>query len=447
MFGFRALGRVRVPHRKYTADQAGVRMNPKGDILLPLAQHIGAPATPIVKAGDEVLVGQKVAEANGAVSSPIYASVSGKVLKIEPYLRPDGRTVDAIRIAPDGEMKVFDGITPPDVHDLDSLLDAVRESGLVGLGGAGFPAAVKLAAQKAGKIDTVILNGAECEPYITSDTRAMLDGAEWIYKGVALLKKYLGTSVIIGIEENKPDCINKMQATFAEVEGVRVQALPSLYPQGAEKVLIYNTMRRIVPEGKLPADVGVLVVNVSSLMYLAKYVETGMPLVERLVTVDGSAIREGKNVFAPIGTSAAELIEFVGGFADPEDVGRVTYGGPMMGICLASLSEPVLKTTNALVALNRKDSKEPTPTACIHCGRCVAACPLDLNPTTFSRALAYGDKEERVKILTDAHITLCMECGCCSFVCPAKRPLVQNNRLGKAEVRNYKAHKATLKAE
>lgn len=447
MFGFRALGRVRVPHRKYTVDQAGVKMNPKGDILLPLAQHIGTPATPIVKAGDEVLVGQKVAEASGAVSSPIYSSVSGKVLKIEPYLRPDGRTVDAIRIAPDGEMKVFDGITPPDVHDLESLLEAVRESGLVGLGGAGFPAAVKLAAQRTGKVDTVIINGAECEPYITSDTRAMLDGAEWIYKGVELLKKYLGVNVIIGIEENKPDCIKKMKATFAELDGVRVNELPSLYPQGAEKVLIYNTMRRVVPEGKLPADVGVLVVNVSSLMYLAKYVETGMPLVERLVTVDGSAIREGKNVFVPIGTSASEVIDFVGGFADSEDVGRVMFGGPMMGICLSNLSEPVLKTTNALIALDKKDSKEPSPTACIHCGRCVAACPLDLNPTAFSRALAYGDKEERVKILLDAHIGLCMECGCCSFVCPARRPLVQNNRLGKAEVHHYKAHKATLKAE
>ena len=447
MFGFRALGNVHVPHRKNTAEHAGVKMNPKGDILLPLAQHIGAPATPIVKAGDAVLVGQKVAEANGPVSSPIYASVSGKVLKIEPYLRPDGRTVDAIRIAPDGEMKVYEGITPPEVHDLESFLNAVRESGLVGLGGAGFPAAVKLAAQKAGKIDTVILNGAECEPYITSDTRAMLDSADWIYQGVLLLKQYLGVEIIIGIEENKPECIEKMKETFADVEGVRVQALASLYPQGAEKVLIYNTMRRIVPEGKLPADVGVLVVNVSSLTYLAKYIKTGMPLVERLVTVDGSALKEGKNVFAPIGTSAGELIDFVGGFIDEEDVGRVLSGGPMMGICLANLNEPTLKTTNALIALNRKDSKEPTPTACIHCGRCVAACPFDLNPTTFSRALAYEDKEERVKILLDAHIGLCMECGCCSFVCPAKRPLVQNNRLGKAEVHQYKAHKASLKSE
>ena len=182
-------------------------------------------------------------------------------------------------------------------------------------------------------------------------------------------------------------------------------------------------------------------------MYLAKYIKTGMPLVERLVTVDGSALKEGKNVFAPIGTSAGELIDFVGGFIDEEDVGRVLSGGPMMGICLANLNEPTLKTTNALIALNRKDSKEPTPTACNHCGRCVSACPFDLNPTTFSRALAYEDKEERVKILLDAHIGLCMECGCCSFVCPAKRPLVQNNRLGKAEVHRYKAHKAALKAE
>lgn len=444
MFGF--LGNLHIPHRKNTADMPAVKLNPSGEILLPMAQHIGAPATPIVKAGDSVKVGQKIAEANGAVSSPIYATVSGQVVKVEPYLRSNGQTVDAIRIAPDGEMTPYEGITPPEITDAESFLSAVRESGIVGLGGAGFPTSIKLAAQTKGKIDTIILNGSECEPYITSDTRAMIDGADWIYKGVLLLKKYLGVeNYIIAIEKNKPQCIQKMQEVFAEMNEVRVDALPSLYPQGAEKVIIYNTTKRVVPEGKLPADVGVLVINVSSLLALAQYVETGMPLVSRIVTVDGDAIKEPKNVETPIGVSAKELILFAGGFVDEEDVGKVLYGGPMMGICLSSLNEPVMKTTGAILAFTKKTSKSQEPTACIHCGRCLAACPLDLDPVTFSRALSYGSEEERVQILLDAHIGLCMECGCCSYVCPAKRPLVQNNRLGKAEVREYQAHQATLK--
>ena len=443
MFGF--LGNLHIPHRKNTAGMPAVKLNPTGEILLPVAQHIGAPATPIVKAGDSVQVGQKIAEANGLVSSPIFATVSGKVLKIEPYMLSSGKTVDAIRIAPDGEMTPYEGITVPEVSDLSGFIGAIRESGIVGLGGAGFPSAVKLLASEKGTIDTIILNGSECEPYITSDTRAMIDGAEWIYKGVLLLKKYLGVQrYIVGIEKNKPECIQKMREIFADEAEVSVVALPSLYPQGAEKVLIYNTMRRVVPEGKLPADVGVLVVNVSSLLALAKYMETGMPLVSRMVTVDGDAIKEPKNVEVPIGTSAQELISFAGGFVDEEDVGKVIYGGPMMGICLASLAEPVLKTTGAILAFTKKTSKMDEPTACIHCGRCVSACPYDLDPTAFSGALAYGDKETRVKLLQDAHIGLCMECGCCSYVCPAKRPLVQNNRLGKAEVRDYLAHQATL---
>ena len=444
MFGF--LGNLHIPHRKNTAGSPAVKLNPTGEILLPTSQHIGTPATPIVKAGDAVKVGQKIAEADGFVSSPIYATVSGTVLKIEPHLLPSGKTVDAIRIAPDGEMTPYEGIAAPEITDLESFVAAVRESGIVGLGGAGFPAAVKLLASKDGKIDTIILNGSECEPYITSDTRAMLDGAEWIYKGVLLLKKYLGVeNYIIGIENNKPDCIAKMKEIFSGVSGVKIVPLPSLYPQGAEKVLIYNTTKRVVPEGKLPADVGVLVINVSSILALAQYIETGMPLVSRVVTVDGDAIREPKNIEAPIGTTVAELIAFAGGFVNEEDVGKVLYGGPMMGTCIASLEEPTMKTIGAILAFTKKTSKTQEATACIHCGRCVSACPYDLNPTVFSAALAYRDQETRVQILQDAHIGLCMECGCCSYVCPAKRPLVQNNRLGKAEVRNYLAHQSTLK--
>ena len=272
----------------------------------------------------------------------------------------------------------------------------------------------------------------------------MLDGSDLIFEGVSLLKKYITglKKVVIGIEKNKPECIEEMARIFQDDEKVFIQPLPSMYPQGGEKVLIYNTTERVVPEGKLPADVGVLVINVTSLAILAKYVKTGMPLVEKCVTVDGSAIKTPKNVLAPIGTPIKDLIDFVGG---AEDMGKILFGGPMMGVPAASVDEPISKTTNAVTVLNVKDATEPEESACIHCGRCVAACPLSLNPTAFSKALDFENKEERVARLEDAKILLCMECGCCSYVCPANRPLVQNNRLGKVEVREYKAHLATLK--
>lgn len=421
-----------------------VRMTPPAEVLLPTCQHIGAPATPIVKVGDTVKVGEKIAEASGYVSSPVYASVSGKVAKIESYHRPDGRMVPAIRIISDGEMTLYENITPPTVTDLESLVAAVRESGLVGLGGAGFPTSVKLDALKKGEIDTVVINGAECEPYITSDTRTMLDKTELIVKGIEIMKKHMPTvkRYIFGIEKNKPECIAKINEAFAGCEDVSVTTLPSLYPQGGEKVIIYNTTRRIVPEGKLPADVGVLVVNVTSLATLAEYITTGMPLVEKCVTVDGSAVAEPKNVIAPIGTSMRDIVEFAGGLK--EAPGKVLFGGPMMGVCSRSLDEPIAKTTNAVTVLNVKESTEPPVTACIHCGRCVSACPLGLNPTAYARALNLEGKEERVARLEEYKLNLCMECGCCSYVCPANRPLVQNNRLGKAEIREYKTYLAEL---
>lgn len=447
MFGFKLLGKTHIPHYKNTADLAPVRMTPPTEVLLPLSQHIGAPATAVVKVGDEVKVGQLVAEASGFVSSPIYASVSGKVVKIEDCLRPDGRTVPAIRIESDGLMTVSEDITPPEVSDFDSFVSAIRASGLVGLGGAGFPTSVKLDAVKKGEIKTIVINGAECEPFLTSDTRTMLDESESIYDGISLLEKYVPSaeSFIFGIENNKPECIEEIVRIFQDNEKVSVKPLPSLYPQGAEKTIIYNTTGLVVPEGKLPADVGVLVINVTSLSVLAKYIKTGMPLVERCVTVDGSAIAEPKNVIAPIGTSIRELIDFAGGFKNEEDVGKVLFGGPMMGIAAASLAEPITKTTGGITAFNVKDSTEQEASACIHCGRCVQTCPMSLNPTAFVKAMNIENVDERMERLEDASINLCMECGSCSFVCPARRPLVQNIRLGKGALRAYKTHKANLK--
>ena len=445
MFGFKFLGKTHIPHNKNTADMSPIRMEPPKEVLIPTIQHIGAPATPIVKVGDEVKVGQLIAEASGYVSSNIHSSVSGKVTKIDSYLRNDGKTIPAIRIESDGLMTPADGLTPPDVTDIASLVEAVKASGIVGLGGAGFPTSVKLDAIKQGKINTVVINGAECEPYITSDTRTMLDRPELVRAGIELLQRVAPAveRYVIGIESNKQSSIAKMTQIFAGDEKVTVKTLPSLYPQGAEKVLVHNTTGLDVPEGKLPADVGVLILNVTTLASIADYVKTGMPLVEKWVTVDGSAIKSPKNVICPVGTSVRDLLDFVDGLT--EEPGKVLFGGPMMGFPACSLEEPVIKQTNAITVLTERDARQRESTACIHCGRCVAACPLGLNPTAFSQALNIENTDERMARLEEYSLMLCMECGCCSYVCPANRPLIQNNRMAKNSLREYKAHHASLK--
>ena len=445
MFGFKFLGKTRIPHLKNTSDKPAIRMAPPKEILIPVSQHIGEPATPIVKVGDEVKVGQLIAEASGNISSPVYASVSGKVTKIDTYLRHNGTSIPAIRIEGDGLMTALEGLATPTITDFDSFIEAVKNSGVVGLGGAGFPTHAKLAAAKDQEIHTIVINGAECEPYITCDTRIMLDESESLFLGVSLLETYIPSlkSIIFGIENNKPECIEEMARIFQDNPKVSVVPLPTLYPQGAEKVILHNTTGIVLPEGKLPKDVGALVINVASLSAVAKYVETGMPLVEKCITVDGSAIANPMNVIVPIGTSIGDVIEFTGGFSD--EVGKVIIGGPMMGTPACSLDEPVIKTTNALTALNMKDSVKAEATACIHCGRCVAACPYSLNPTAFSKALNIENVDERMARLEEYSLNLCMECGSCTFVCPARRPLVQNIRLAKNALKVYKAHKSDLK--
>lgn len=434
---FFKLGKTRVPHRKNTAEMPAVRMTvlPK-TVLLPMAQHIGAPAVPTVKPGDRVYVGTLVAEAAGFVSAPVYSSVSGTVKKIESYLSSQGRTCPAIRIESDGLMEPDPNIKAPEITDFASLSDAARAAGLVGLGGAGFPTAVKLSPTVKDKLDTLIINGAECEPYITSDTRTMLDSSEYIKKGIDLIRRTSSIkSVIIGIENNKKSAIDKLTSLFASDEGVRVVSMPDKYPQGAEKILIYNLSGRIVPEGKLPSDAGVLVMNVTTIAFLAKYIETGMPLVEKCITVDGSAIESPKNIIVPIGTSIADVLREVE--ADIDAVGKLLYGGPMMGVAVYSVDDPILKNTNAITALSVRDSLPKRQTACIHCGRCAAICPMGLLPTVFSKAMNVDSPEERIERLTTAKINLCIECGSCSFVCPAGRPLVENNRLAKADLREF----------
>ena len=445
MFKFRFLGNTRLPQRKNTAGMQAIRMPAPTEVLIPVEQHIGASATPIVKAGDEVKVGQLIAEAPSAFSSPIHSSVSGKVVKIDSILRSNGKTVQAIRIENDGLMTPYDGITPPEVTDLDSLVATVHSSGIIGLGGAGFPTAIKLEGAKKQKITTLILNGAECEPYITVDTRTMLDDADLISEGVELLLKHLPDleRVIIGIESNKPECIEKLNEIFADKAEVTVSALPARYPQGAEKVIIRNLTGITVPAGKLPADVGVMVLNVTTVANIARHLRTGMPLVEKRLTVDGSAVNSPKNLIVPIGSSIRDVLDFAGGLK--EDAAKVILGGPMTGFAACSLDEPILKATGAVIAFTEKDSVHLKTTACIHCGRCVESCPHKLNPTAFTKALGISAEAERMQALSDLGITLCVECGCCSFVCPANRPLMENNRVAKNALRSYTAARKDLK--
>ena len=428
---------IHAPHYKHTSESIATRIPTPAEVVIPMPMHIGAPAKPVVKIGDEVKVGQLIAEPGGFVSSPIYASVSGKVKRLEERVASSGQFVTAIVIASDGAQTPYEGLTPPNITDKDSFLAAVRDSGVVGLGGAGFPTAVKLSLKDPGQLEALIVNAAECEPFITSDTRTMLDSAEDVWEGLNLVRKYLNPpKTILGIENNKPKCIKIFQELAKNEPGVEVKSLPALYPQGGEKVLIYHCTGRVVPEGKLPIDAGAVVMNCTTLAAIARYVKTGMPLVEKCITVAGSAVSSPRNVIAPIGTPLRELFQFCGGFK--EKPYKILYGGPMMGISVPSLDEPVLKSTNAVLAFNKKDATPPAETPCIKCGRCVNHCPLRLMPADIEAAYKRGDGEA----LEELKVNICMECGCCSFVCPAKRPLVQVNKLAKVMLKNYQGGKA-----
>ena len=435
------LGKIKLPHRKHTADMTGSMMPTPAVVTLPMSQYIGAPAIPVVKVNDKVCVGTKVAEADGKVSAPIHSPVSGTVKKIGDFLLANGKTCQAITIESDGEMTLDEAITPPVVNTAEELCQAIRESGLVGLGGAGFPTANKLENAISKQIDTIIINGAECEPYITIDNRTMLDGTDNVVRGVKIIEEYIPgpQQIIIAIEKNKPAAIKKMNEAFAGDPRVRVEVLPSTYPQGAESVLIYNLTGRIVPEGKLPSDVGCIMFNVTSVAFFSYYLETGIPFVWKTVTVDGSAVKSPKNVTAPIGTSLRDILTFAD--ADFDDLGKVLYGGPMMGIAAYSLDDPIYKNTSAVVALNKADSQPKTEYHCIHCGKCVAHCPVGLNPTAFIKAMKIDDRNERAAMLESESILSCTDCGCCSYVCPSRRPLVETNRLAKKDLRETRSMK------
>ena len=426
------LSGVKLKHRKHTSHSVPEKLPVPEYVVIPMSMHIGKPANPIVKVGQRVTVGELIGEADGFVSSPVYSSVSGKVKKISTVTVYGGMKTQAVEIETDGLQEICETVKPPTVNDFDSFVKAIKDSGITGLGGAGFPTFIKIGVKDISMAKAVIINSAECEPYITSDTRTMLDKADYIFKGIDLVQKYLEpNTVIIGIENNKKSSIAKMKEMAQTRDNVHVKVLPAVYPQGGEKVLVYNTIGKIIPKGGLPIDVGAIVINCTTLAAIAEYIETGMPLVEKCVTVDGSAVAEPKNVIAPIGTPIKNLFDYCSGFS--KDPKKVIYGGPMMGISVPSLDAPVLKMTNAVIAMDEKDAKLPKPTACINCGECVNHCPLKLDPRNISKAYKLNLVEELQNLCAD----LCMECGCCSYVCPANRPIVQTNKLAKAKLNEY----------
>ena len=416
---------VMLPHRKNTAGLLPVTMPAPALVTIPASGNMGAPATVCVKVGDEVKIGDLIAEQNGFISSPVHASVSGKVVKITQAITSRGELADFINIESDGLMQVSEKVAPPVINNKEEFISAVRDSGLVGLGGAGFPTYVKLMPKT--PVDTLIINGAECEPYITSDSIIMSSRADDIKTGISAVQKYLEIkNVIIGIEKNKPEAISSMREMAKSMNGVAVKVLGERYPQGGEKVLIYHTTGRVVKLGQLPSDVGCIVMNSTTCATLGNFLKTGMPLVSKCVTVDGSAVKEPKNVIAPVGTKISDLFEFVGGFK--EEPKKIIFGGPMMGVTVPSLDEPICKNNNGVLAFSQELAKLPETTSCIRCGACVNHCPFGINPAAIEAAYRKNDLDG----MLDAGVRLCMECGCCSFECPANRPLVQTNRLGKA---------------
>ncbi len=426
---------IKLKSGKATDGMASVKMPAPKTVTIPMSMHIGKPVTPVVKVGSEVKVGTLIAEDTNNLSAPIFSSVSGKVTKLTDLTTSSGEVVQMVVIESDGEMTIDENIKKPEINSKDDLITAIKNSGMVGLGGAGFPTYAKFTSDK--PIETLIINGAECEPYITSDSATMVERYDDIKVAIEAIVKYFDVKeVILGIEKGDGEVEQKMQGVASSVTGMEVKVLPKLYPQGGEKVLIYHTTGKVVPTGSLPIDVGCVVVNCSTMAGIGNFIKTGMPLVERCITVDGASVKEPKIVVVPIGTPLKDVFDFCGGFK--EEPFSVLYGGPMMGVAVPDLSAPVLKQTNAILALTKKETAVPKETNCIRCGACVTNCPFGITPPAITKAYKNKDAEAALK----AGAELCMLCGCCSYNCPANRPLVQTNKLAKDFVKEYKEKEA-----
>ena len=413
------------------------RMEYPDEVVLPIRQHAGKPAKPIVSPGDRVQRGDMVAEADGFLSSPVHASAAGTVRDVELWPHPDGTMCPAIRIAVDRwSAQVPRPRIVPNWEDLgrDAIVKAVQDGGVVGLGGAAFPTHVKLAPPPDFHVHTIILNGAECEPYLTTDHRIMVEYPERVQLGVRIMLHTLGARrAVIGVERNKPDAIEALRRTLPDDLDVTVLPLTVKYPQGAEKMLIKAVTGREVPSGKLPVTLGVLVQNVGSAASIGEIFETGLPLVERVVTVSGRGVQSPGNLIVPIGTKLGDLIEACGGLTD--DAREIVFGGPMMGNAQATLDVPILKGTTGVVVLTERDTERGATYPCIHCGRCLDACPMFLNPQMLGELARAGRYAE----MNALHLADCMLCGSCSFVCPSQIPLSQLFFLSKSALKRVPA--------
>ena len=404
-------------------DQPIRRIKPKEILVYPLSQHIGAPASPIVAVGDTILRGQKIAEAGGFVSAPVFASVSGTVKAIEPRHVATGDLVNSIIIENDGEMKETDFHGVEDVASLskEQIIEKVKEAGVVGMGGAGFPTHVKLSPKEPDKIEFIIANCAECEPYLTADYRRMLENPEELIGGMKIvLRLFDHAKGILGVEDNKPDCIQKLKELTKDEERIEVMPLKTKYPQGGERQLIYATTGRSINSKMLPADAGCIVDNVETLVAINRAVKEGKPVMDRIFTVTGDAVTNPGNFEYCIGMSYAEILEEAGGFK--EDPEKMISGGPMMGFAVFSLEIPTTKTSSSLLCFKKDDVSASEVTACINCGRCVSVCPGHVVPARLATLAEHGDMAGFEKM--DG--MECCECGCCSYICPAKRPLTQS---------------------
>jgi electron transport complex protein RnfC len=423
-------------HKELTAHRPIRRLPFPTEVVIPLRQHAGKPAKLVVREGDRVLRGDIIGEADGFVSSPVHASASGRVAEIGLWPHPDGSMDTAVRI----EVERFAAQVPrprivPRWEDLsvEQIVAAVQQGGVVGLGGAAFPTHVKLAPPRDVTVDTIILNGAECEPYLTTDHRIMVEYPERVHLGARIMMRTLGARrVVIGVERNKPDAIEALERTRPTDIDVSILPLTVKYPQGAEKMLIKSVTGREVPSGKLPVSLGVVVQNVGSAASIAEIFETGLPLLERIVTVSGPGVREPANLIVPVGTMLRDVLAACGGVT--QDAEEIIFGGPMMGVAQSSLDVPIVKGTTGVVVLTKADVNPANSFPCIRCGRCLDACPVFLNPS----ALADYAHKARYAEMEEMHLMDCMLCGSCSYVCPSKIPLAQLFQASKTQIRKRK---------
>ncbi|MBQ8613663.1 MAG: electron transport complex subunit RsxC [Ruminiclostridium sp.] len=421
---------VKLPHLNTAAEVQSAQIRLPERVIISMSQHGGVPCTPLVKAGDRVKTGQLIGLSDAVISAPVHASVTGTVEEITEIINVFGKRNKAVVIKTDLRQELSEEIKPPVINDRKDFINAVKMSGSVGLGGAGFPTYVKLDYPADTQVDTLVVNGAECEPYINSDYRTFMEEGEKVAAGVRLILEKLGLKqAVIGIEADKPKAIQKMTELLKNDSNITVMKLKSNYPQGAEKVLIYNATGRTVEAGKLPISAGCIVINCSTVAFIYDYIKTGIPLIKRRITVDGPIVNKPCNLIVPVGTPVKDVIAAANLRKQPD---RVLMGGPMMGTCIYDENTPVSKTNNAVLFF--ADTKKSVQTACIRCGRCVRACSMGLMPTELEHAYDARDMEKLEKL----NLNLCMNCGACTYVCPAKRNISEKNQLAKLFLRESK---------